>query len=249
MHTIYHSFFAVQEPNKVCALIGCYSVLPMWSSEPHQSGSEIRSRPWPKSSVWTSCSSVHSYSMIILVLSHETQLMQKLILYWDHNNHPHISGNWQKVCQSIQYHSQSPVTHSNHQWSYWNQAWQHVTVPQECHFLLLFLTNKCCTQYTLFYLHCWPYKAISFLIPVFVSWDIQLFRLHNAGYLTNEGLQFESVLLFHRNIIPRLLQKNLYCFLRHGFAHWPLDHSFRVVSVVYEISESMYLVMHTLTTF
>ncbi|KAK3751785.1 hypothetical protein QZH41_013252, partial [Actinostola sp. cb2023] len=32
-----------------------------------------------------------------------------------------------------------------------------------------------------------------------------------------------------RSIIPQMLQKKFYCFLRHGFAHWPLDPSFRVI--------------------
>ncbi|EDO39314.1 predicted protein [Nematostella vectensis] len=34
---------------------------------------------------------------------------------------------------------------------------------------------------------------------------------------------------FKRSLIPQMLQKKLYCFLRHCFAHWPLDPSFRVV--------------------
>ncbi|XP_031557329.1 sphingomyelin phosphodiesterase 4-like [Actinia tenebrosa] len=32
-----------------------------------------------------------------------------------------------------------------------------------------------------------------------------------------------------RNVIQQMLQKKLYCFIRHGFAHWPLDPSFRVI--------------------
>lgn len=37
--------------------------------------------------------------------------------------------------------------------------------------------------------------------------------------------------LSYREIIPQFLQKKLYCFLRHCFSHWPLDSSFRYVSI------------------
>ncbi|XP_013394836.1 sphingomyelin phosphodiesterase 4 [Lingula anatina] len=34
---------------------------------------------------------------------------------------------------------------------------------------------------------------------------------------------------FKRNVIPQMVQKKLYVFLRHGFNHWPLDSSFRLL--------------------
>ncbi|VDI47483.1 Hypothetical predicted protein [Mytilus galloprovincialis] len=34
---------------------------------------------------------------------------------------------------------------------------------------------------------------------------------------------------FKRSIIPNMLQKNMYAFLRHSFDRWPLDNSFRMV--------------------
>lgn len=45
-----------------------------------------------------------------------------------------------------------------------------------------------------------------------------------------------------RSLIPHVIQKKLYTFLRHGFDRWPLDCSFRLVSLGGgHISSSMFM--------
>lgn len=57
------------------------------------------------------------------------------------------------------------------------------------------------------------------------SWPLQ------AG---DTGLAYEGTLsppLPCRAAVPRFVQQKLYLFLQHCFGHWPLDASFRAVSV------------------
>lgn len=48
-----------------------------------------------------------------------------------------------------------------------------------------------------------------------------------AAGLTGEVTRFLSF----RAAVPRFVQQKLYLFLQHCFGHWPLDASFRAVSV------------------
>lgn len=45
-------------------------------------------------------------------------------------------------------------------------------------------------------------------------------------------LKVTNNLISCRFIIPQFLQKKLYHFLHHCFSHWPLDPSFRIVSIL-----------------
>ncbi|XP_052802785.1 sphingomyelin phosphodiesterase 4-like isoform X2 [Mya arenaria] len=48
----------------------------------------------------------------------------------------------------------------------------------------------------------------------------------NSAYTHMESSPLDE---FKRSLFPSVLQKKIYCFLRHGFERWPLDSSFRLM--------------------